>query len=608
MKTTFYLPILLLIALFSSCKKDEFENINNKKELTSNLIFTSPDIEPTGHIAASINGKYLYTIQSNEEMYFSKDNGENWDNIYINMAKNRDYEKNLKISDGGYSIIEGPNGSLFHLVNLNNKPVDKITPPVDYEYYAKMYVGKDDYLYFIYQSEIYFSKIGSGNWEILDSSSDELGAYLGQEVTKGGIAFYNGSTNKFSIHNPSNNTISTKNITIDMSQIPSSGKPASAGQNAFDGKNYFAYANDNGVAIANISSGAVSYKSWGDFDISTSQVQHIAIDSEGTAYIKWNSQYNKSLTNYFKLKDNKLTEIDVPRGRMVALDDNIYFYGAFKLHKLSAGKEEQFYSVNRVNKRTQTKLNSVALSGNDIFILIDYKLHKYTRNSDSFAPIEDLFDIKFNYLYADGKKIRAYGGDYTAFSDDGGDNWEIKEITDDVRYVRYITKSGSTYYGMALTNEGGTLGQTGFSYSAFSLTVLSSTDAIHWEEYSPKLSTNGYAPTTMSPDGIITYFVNLNPMGNMVIEGYSTNDFGKNWKRNDNIAGFNGTYKSELLNVNNGVLTRLDKNFNKLSDQDIIFDDGFEFKGSGAHSVIHDSKGNIYFIYLSKLYRINRSN
>lgn len=590
------LVLALSFSLFFSCKKTKEDGPNEtNKELTIDRVFQAPPMEQADKVAASMDGKYAYTLSTMNPLFtqltFTKDRGQNWQSMTINFRA----DHNLCITKGGYAYLKaGITRKLYHLETQQEVAIDY---PGGFTQEEDHYLGDGDYIY----AKNQFKKIGETAWQTMSAT----GVYCGQDVNKGGAGFYDVAQKKLNIHQPDNNTITTHNITIDLSKVVSGNiAPNTAPSYLYNGYNKFAMAYNKGIAIQDLSSGSVTYTEWRTPTAAFIGIPAtLGIDKEGTVFA--------TLGNFgaFKLVGNTFSPFFVRSPyTLTSKGEYTYYLSGISLIKESKNAKQKpmaayYAKLTKNSGAGRLTLKSARTVGGKTFALLAEDasrsaLYVYSPTTKDFELLEPTVG-KYEYLYAEGSQLILYGSEYILRSTDNGSTWTSHPNSAGTgKSITYALRSGTSYYGLHVRNYKTALGGTGHEVDKHNYATYSSTDGLNWKAIASKSDQSGKGPEALTAEGLMTYRYNQSAPGYSAdMRSQVSYDYGATWN-SMSALGFNGIGNNELFLVSydgTGVdIQRFDKNFKELGSQ--------RAKPSGTFSVagvanVHvDNENKLSFI------------
>lgn len=595
---------ILVIAFLSSCKKtsEKEDTFSNNKELTIDRIFEAPPKITFSKIAASMDGKYICTWENLSVLFssinISKDEGQSWEQAGISSRPGDEF----RITKSGYTYLgQSTNGNTPSLFNLNTKKEIAINFQGSLGSGEDFYLGHDDYVYARNQ----FKKIGENNWQTMPTTA--TGIYCGQDVNNGGIAFYDTSTKKLNIHNPTNNTIATYNITIDLEQIKQGAVIYGVSpKTLYNGSGKFAIAYTKGVAIQDLTTGTVTYTNWGAaYAGFASNPLSFSIDKEGSIFTTLGG--TNAPTVSLKLTDNKYTSF-FRNSDFISRGDYTYYMGGAYLIKESKNGKQKMQALSDMYTKgqsvTRIDVKSARVVGGKTYALLRLEdaasgaLYTYSAERKDFDIIGRTAG-KYDYIYAEGTNIYLYGVDSILHSANNGASWNAYLNSAGARKsISYVAKSGSTYYGLHVYNYRTALGATGHEVDKHNYATYSSSDAINWKPIASKTDQSGLGPEALTAEGLMTYRYNMNAPGYAAsMKGEVSYDYGTTWNATTAL-GFNTARNNELFMVaydgTGVIIMRFDKNFKELSSQRAK--PSGQFSVAGLRNIHFDSEDKINFI------------
>ena len=568
----FYCIAILVLA----CKSDEPLPGEIIDKGIINKVFESPVRLNAEGIYASMDGKYIVALEvvntganGYSRLYVSKNAGESWEEQSVPIHA----QNGIHITNNGQIYFSRGNSRfLYDLKTSQEIPINYSSSISQWDDFV---LGDDDFIYLERYSgpEKSFRRLSESNWTDFSLS----GTYCGQDPNTGGAAFYDPILNELHIHNPADNSITTHSITINVSLVSEgpyqSNRPP---RYIYSGSNYFAIAYTKGIAVQNLISGEVHYTDWNDdFKGHYLNPVSITIDAEGEAFA--------SLTYY-----ERDETIRISNGNLVSMAQHVgnnpvsrgqytYFRGALRLIRQSKNGTDEFetsYSnrptaewANMLSARIVGQQKYVLLSVMDIRAKPIAVLHTYNQVSGRFDEVHGVAG-DYGYIYSDGSEVYVYGESGTAYSPDNGDTWLFyeNELSGVVKTIKYVVKSGNTYFGLATINYTYYNLSTGQSQDRHKVSTYRSTDAINWIEIASSGEHSGKAPQAMTVDGKMMY----SSFDALEFSQY-TSDFGLSWNsNNNNVPFFNASSNDRLYALHGGLedarLVIYDNQFNILSD------------------------------------------
>ncbi len=611
---------LLIASVFTSCEEKE-PNDPGKNHKAGELVklLESPMQEPYGTIAASMDGKY-FGNHYDYNFYFTTDEGKNWDKITTSTSYTYQPDVHSSITSGGFLLLTTRGkSSEAKLFNLNSKKELTIKFEAGFGSYKNdgFYPGSGDYIYAQKSPDYYFQEIGQSEWKKIPFDPDvsynnaAYYEYVGQDVKNGGAAYIDREKNALFIHNPGDNTVNRIDYELDLTKIYKrvSGGDAPS-QMVYDGFGVLLAADNLGFARIGLNGEATRYSLWKDH-YKRGVPSSVGIDSDGVVYFRYLQENHKAQTESkaARLDGNDRFEGLLAITGLCVRGKNAFFISAPMLHRLSKAGESRMYT-NPTNSRAEfLDFKSTREIGGEYYTLMSFTvkdisyngLFRVNKQTEHFDFIHESSQEN-NYIFSEGSRIFVYGIPDIIYSTDGGKNWQKKPWPARNKFVRYITKSGSTYYAVA--GGGSNLGSKDPA-EQFNLVVFSSKDLLSWEFVSGKNEHNlTNAAEVMTPSGfavILTYSEGVRFF-------METRDYGKNW----NFAPepnyyFNAEHKGNVYSVVRGdsdksiYIHRYDEKYKQLSEQKVANTDT---KNTSYKNLHFNDKKDLYFIGWRGFYKI----
>lgn len=529
--------------LIWSCKKETKNDIQKTDgKANAEVYYSTPAFYQSAVSAAAVswNGEVM-VLKNKDKFYYSKDGGITFNQVYPSINSEIPYT----VNESG--IMAWSNNFYSSFFNLNTGNVINSGIAGNYNEY---YLGQNDWMYCVQGTNsstppiVYFKQQSKNQWDTLTKNGNTLGVYCGQNQY-GGISFFNPSTKTLYNHQPASNT-DTKIIFNDfiIGNI-TQGQSNRAVKYFFNGYNLLIAAYTKGYAVLNTTNLSVTYTDWpSNFKGYYENPVAISCSKNGTVFaqlISATNQYYKFEINGASFKEIKATYPIINNG-----DYTYYFYSLNPIK--TNGKETTSIQLGE-SKSAETDFYlpyggehySLIYEGGDNTILLEDNTKNYTLK---------YLNGHCSFMYKDDQKIFVCSKDSFLLSQDNGSSYESFK-SNFHSPITYLKKINNLYYGLAVKNFKYNLGGTGFQTDRFNIGVYTSSNLIDWTIVPNTLRTdvNGKGPEIFSNSGLMTYNENIEPLGNPVYIGYTTNDFGSTWSSSGLVPLFNVDLENSLSHV-----------------------------------------------------------
>lgn len=516
--STFGILCLSGLLLISSCNSsdDEGPDINVDNLSFEEVMPVSPFFTAEG-LSASVNGRYIFaSVRSGTSFlyYFSKDAGESFSEISLNLRDRRPIVTN--ISNDGKMIIENI------IVDLENGTETSIRQTSFNLYHFVTESGK----LLSFQGRINEIKLyevrGSELFEI--DVEINFNPFFAAGVSGEKIGFYDYQQRQLLEFDASTNTITERSLAnVNYSLIGGGPFRSNRTVTAYS-EGYFALAKEGGVLVI-APDGQVQHYPYTDGFANFMNTAAIAMTG-GKVFVSLFR--NTGEPAVFESNGSGLEQ--VPFGfPLVANPDHVLATGfiengdrAFSgLIKYRNGAGSYLNGdLNNQGFNAGPAISRAFEVEEDIYFEDKvYNMGSETYRSSPLAGISKM-------LYLESRHI-AYTANGTYQSFDGGANWEATGNTIQPTYV--VKDQDGTWYGMTISYEKVFLGGTGFSVDNYGHKVYTSSDPATGWTFLPGSEKSGFRqhPQGLSSDGIVRVIDDIGSgLGNSVPVLQLSRDYG----------------------------------------------------------------------------------